>query len=223
MEKVVRAWLVNNCVIPSLVVCCDGYKKWVFVFLFFFKFSLLFFLPLLAVRVNLYLLATLGRWERCQKEDVKCILKWAVRNWFDISDKGKGYCTQLFSSYLLIPFLVNHNWRREIPHHDCLVLFAQNIWQLGFTWHQPHCPGCVWCLGTSPLSVPWALGELAARVRGNPGLSPHCVFPYCRNKKCLLLPSCILQRDLELCGVTSYRNLRSQIGSYLHNLMNLYF
>lgn len=164
--------------------------RFVFI-LFYFLFSF----PLLAVRVNFYLLAMLGRWERCQKEDVKHILKGAVRNGFDISDKGKGYCTQLFSSGLLVPFLVNHSWNQRdssswlvCPMHivnlaSRLDLALQDVPSSWVPLSLPVSPG------------QW--GKQTGQFRGSPGLSPHDLFPsFCKSKKCLLIQTCVLQGDL---------------------------
>lgn len=122
-----------------------------------------------------------GGGKNVKKEDVECILKWAVRNWFDISDKGKGYCTQLFSSYHLTPFLVNHNrnqrnsssWLASPMHTVSLAGELDSAYG-----HQPHSAGCAWHLGTSVLtSVPWAPGKQPGQFRGSPSLSPHDLFP----------------------------------------------
>lgn len=166
--------------------------------LVFIFFSFLFFLPLLTVRVNLYLLAMLGRSERCQKEDGKCILKWAVRNCFDISDKGKGYCTQLFSSYLLIAFLVNHRrkQRNSLPWLACPMPML--LWQVGLAWHagtNPTLQGVISTWGHLLLTVsPGAVLKQSGQVRGSPDPSPPHLFY--KRKKCLLIPSYVCEETL---------------------------
>lgn len=168
--------------------------------LVFILFPFLFSLPLLTVRVNLYLLATLGRSGRCQKEDGKCILKWAVRNCFDISDKGKGYCTQLSSSHLLIASLVNHKrkQRNSLPWLACPMPMADLAGRFGWACrHWSHSVGCDYHLGTSALtSDPGDLLKHNGQFRGGPGPSPHHLF--CKSEKCLLIPSRVCKGTLIL-------------------------
>lgn len=196
-EKVVQAWFVTKCIILTLVPLWWLARVQRLVFI---SFSFLFSLPLLTVRVNLYLLAMLGRSERCQEEDGKCILKWAVRNCFDISDKGKGYCTQLFSSYLLIAFLVNHKrkQRNSLPWLACPM--PTLIWQVGLAWHAGTKHTLLGVITTwghllLPLS-PGVLLKQNAQFRRSPGPSPHHLF--CKSEKCLLIPSHVCKETLIL-------------------------